>query len=477
MTQRRWAVLLTTLVVLGAVFRLALYLRNYSFFLDECALALNLGTADWGALTRQLRYDQAAPVGFLLLENTLARWMGTGERVLRLIPLLSGMLSVAAMWWACRKKLSQPALAAVVALIAANHSLVAYSAQAKQYSVEVLAAVLAIGLCWPLFDDGVGARSFWTRVIAAGLLLWFSYSALFVLAGMLVALAAQAAFQKRSLWRVVGAAFVWLAITVPVFVFSMRGGLSNTALQAMWNADYLPWRTPAKWIPWTLAHGAELCILLFNQRLWVLAALAVFAGFWCAIRTAQWITLATVAALLACLGASALGVYPFHGRLLLFLIPGLAIAMVQGGEFIPQIVRAVRPVWTCVAIAALVWSIVSTARYSFFPGGYVDEPREALRLLQSEQLAGDEVYVTHLATPCFIYYRPRLNLQAHATLERDHPQDTPHGRQWLVAMRTPWEPHGEAIVAQEHFAARVHEVKRREAEWTSVVLYEPVAPR
>ena len=82
------------LVVLGIVLRMQQYIANRSLWHDEANLALNLVNRSFGGLTQPLDFDQGAPIGFLLLEKLFIVLIGSQDYVLRLIPLLSGLLAV-----------------------------------------------------------------------------------------------------------------------------------------------------------------------------------------------------------------------------------------------------------------------------------------------------------------------------------------------------------------------------------------------
>src|ERR1700730_13625855 len=78
-------------ITLGALLRLALYLRNRSLWYDEALLALNILHRPFAGLFGTLDYHQGAPVGFLLLEKLATKIGGGSEFALRFMPLLFGI--------------------------------------------------------------------------------------------------------------------------------------------------------------------------------------------------------------------------------------------------------------------------------------------------------------------------------------------------------------------------------------------------
>jgi len=74
-------------IVFGILVRLRQYLFDRSLWLDESFLALNIIHRSAAGLLKPLDYNQAAPLGFLLLQKAAARYLGSGELVLRLRPI------------------------------------------------------------------------------------------------------------------------------------------------------------------------------------------------------------------------------------------------------------------------------------------------------------------------------------------------------------------------------------------------------
>lgn len=74
--------------------QLSQYLYNRSLWADEAVLALNIVNRSYLELLQPLDYDQAAPIGFLIVEKFAVQLFGDNEYSLRLFPLLSGIISL-----------------------------------------------------------------------------------------------------------------------------------------------------------------------------------------------------------------------------------------------------------------------------------------------------------------------------------------------------------------------------------------------
>ncbi|MBC3542129.1 glycosyltransferase family 39 protein, partial [Rufibacter sp. H-1] len=89
-------------------------------------------------------YEQKAPLGFLWAERLAVELLGKGEMALRLFPLLCGLAALAAFVPVARHFLRPWAAALAVGLLALASPAVYHAVEAKQYSTELLASVLAL---------------------------------------------------------------------------------------------------------------------------------------------------------------------------------------------------------------------------------------------------------------------------------------------------------------------------------------------
>lgn len=471
-------------VLLGIGLRLSYYLRGFSLFLDECALALNILARPVTDLHRQLDWDQAAPVGFLYLLEAVVGAGGSSEQVLRFLPLAVSVASVLAFAALGARIFSGWSLVGATVLFAVNQTAISYAAQVKQYSLEVLVSVLMLQVSRPLLTGTVSPRQVVARGLALALLLWFSFSGLFVLAGIGAVLALRSLQRRFAVWHLAGIAAIWGVTLVAVYLVSIRPGMSNDALRGMWVAHYFPVHDLAAAPAWMFDKAAELATLHFNKRLWPLALGAMLTVF-LTRRPVDPTLQAGAWGVLACLGAAGVQAYPFSGRLLLFLAPAVVLLIVGGHASLRALApRAPRLLLDGVAVLALGWCVASAVKTYAVRPTFIDEPREVLRFAASNWRDGDRLFATPYASPCVLYYAPRVGLDTTAIATRVLPvgdaSATPralappvgHGRHWLVVMRTPWEARGQSVPVEEYFARSGRELMRRDAQWSSAVLFD-----
>ena len=87
----------------ATVLRLTQYFARGSFWLDECAIALNLRDRNYAELLQPLDYNQVAPIGFLLTTKFFINHLGQNELSYRIIPAFSGVFSIVLLYLFVRK--------------------------------------------------------------------------------------------------------------------------------------------------------------------------------------------------------------------------------------------------------------------------------------------------------------------------------------------------------------------------------------
>jgi hypothetical protein len=184
-------VALGLVVATGIVLRVAQFLSGRSLWHDEALLALNLIERPFSDLIGRLHFGQAAPVPFLA-GTWLVSWAGgDSEPVLRLIPLVAGIVATVLFAVLARKLLGTwTAVVATVAFVAAD-ALVYYASELKPYSTDVLVTVALLLLAAAtVADEPSPRRSILYGVVGVAAILW-SFPSVFVAGAIVVVLIAR----------------------------------------------------------------------------------------------------------------------------------------------------------------------------------------------------------------------------------------------------------------------------------------------
>jgi len=414
-----WAALAAAVVLAGAGLRVAAYAPGRPLWFDEALLALNIIDPPPDGLLGQLSFAQGAPPGFLLAQSALVSVLGPGEHALRLIPLASGIAALALFWPVARRIVGPPAALGALVLFAALAPLVEYSAELKQYSGDVLAALAVTGAALLVLERPSSVR----RAVALGAVgavaLWLSHAALLVIAGVGAVLAARAARRRdpAALGLLAGAAALWLASAASAYVVSLRHltGLQRHVVGG--DSPFsppIPPRAPTDlaW-PWEVSAMTLEGLAGWPTPFAVGAALLGAVGAVSLLRrdaSRGWLLLAPVAVALL---ASALGRYPVGDRFVLFLMPALVLFLAEATRWARGLLvrdgddALVRISASGVAAAPLAlligWQL-------WIAGQELESPtiheniRPALRELADSWRPGDRLYVSHGAQYALRYY-------------------------------------------------------------------------
>ena len=155
--------------------------NNRSMWGDEVALALNIVDRSYLELLQPLDYAQVAPIGFLLLTKTFTLIFGNFDWVLRIIPFLSYLLSIPLCFLVSKHLLHSRTIAFLTtAFFSTNTYIIYYSWEAKQYSLDILIAL--ISLYNTLYFQRTKEKSALIIYCIMGVFaVWFSHSAIIIL--------------------------------------------------------------------------------------------------------------------------------------------------------------------------------------------------------------------------------------------------------------------------------------------------------
>lgn len=352
-----WAV---PLVAVGLLLRLRQYLFNRSLWLDEAYLAASFVDKDLHQLLLEpLSNNQAAPLAFLLLTRLNTLVFGLSDWSLRLLPLICGLATLY-----LSLKLAQTVFTSIwprlvfVGLMSLSPVLVYYSSEFKQYQGDVMCTVLLVWLTLK-FDPRHWQRDALALALSGAACVWLSHASVFVLAGCGLILWLEAALRRQFRpWLALSAVgAVWLLSFGVNYLMSLRQLGANNHLTGFWTLAYAPPPTSLEQLRWYLEaflglvhlatrhvgvahHGVEPG--WFDGLNGLLLALTA-VGLAALTRVSWRAAAASASSVLLVLAASALHLYPFRSRLILFLVPmvhlwlaALVDRLAQPGRWTPR---------------------------------------------------------------------------------------------------------------------------------------------
>ena len=402
----RWhpAYITATLMCAGVLLRLALYLSNTSFWIDEAMLAQNVLHRDWIGLTQPLEYDQGAPLVFLFLSKLSVTMFGGSEFALRLLPLLSSLAALLIFQSVAFRLLNPFAARVAVGLFALSPELMLYAGEFKQYSWDVL---IAVSLLWVA---NIGRRPY-KLAMAGAIAVWCSHPATFVLVGVGVSLLFQVDLRTR--WRsvlVIGA--TWLTSFALCYVLFLRTLARNDFLISYWDGAFLSFPTSIDHV----IASVKTIYYAFRRPFgvegewWMLkgfASVLFLAG--CGLmllRKPRGFVLLSLPFAMTML-AAIMHKYPFAGRLVLFLIPFVCLIIGYATAILARRVGRLHPCATVLFVGVLFVAPIGLQVKEWTHPRREEEMRPLLQQLDQERQPGEKLWVYNRAEPTFRYYRPR----------------------------------------------------------------------
>jgi len=395
---------------IGIVLRLRRYLQERGLLHDDALLATNVFGKSFTQLLGPLNIgNQAAPVGFVILQKCATEIFGHGELTIRLVPLVASVIALPIFFLTLRK-IAGPAIAvAATAWLALAEPLVQYSAEGKQYSTDVLWVTVMLALAAAQQRKGKVA----ILALAGAVLLWFSHPLLFVLGGIGLARIINHCRQRefRLARADVAMGVCWFISFAANYLLVSRHYVANDYLRTYWQEQgaFAPIRLslPALlWYPRTIFGLINYPLGIVSRftdrgRVFVLAcdvifyiAAASFAFGWVVMaRRSKQMLSYLIATLALALAGSALQRYPFSGRLTLFCAPlvVLPLAFAVGIDW-PRLGSLASPVRVFVCAILFVFPIYLQAKYFLHPETPYDL-KPALNYVKGNWRDGDSLYL------------------------------------------------------------------------------------
>lgn len=351
----------------GVFLRIMAYLYNRPYWMDESSLLGNLYESRIFEFSGPLNGDQLAPIGFMIIQRMIIALLGLSGYATRLLPLVCGIACL----WLVRKLafrwLSAPAAMAALVMFALSDDLIYYSSEVKPYSSDLLYGLAVLFVSSDLLDHPLCKRRIAVLGVLAAAAPWLSFPSVFMIAGCGAVLIAVMAWKRN--WRGV----LWLTVIAIAWAFSFflsyrasRALLHPaTTMYVFWNFAFVPlpprstadllttgglvleiFVNPLYLVPWSL----PVYVVVLPVLLWLLGA------FRLGRRHPEFFLFLVLPIVLAFF-AAALRKYPFHGRLLIELVPAFYLMIAEGADWVR--VRLGRPVFLAILILMLTYPSLS----------------------------------------------------------------------------------------------------------------------
>lgn len=400
------------IIVAGIVLRIAQFLYNRSLTEGEAALALNIVERSYLDLLKPLDYFQAAPVGFLFVQRCAVNAFGTAEYALRLFPLVTGIIALFFFYHCAKRILTKEAIPIALILFAVGDHLIYFSSEVKQYSSDVLCVLLIVTL-FVAVQKNKPVLYYLAYGLVGAVVIWFSHPAIFVFIACAVVLVLSLIYRKNfaALLLLCCGAVVAIASFTTNYLVSLAPLSRTTVLLETWHKSFAPFPPTSLpdvyWYAYVFLRMFTFPVGLSQYEL-LLGVVAFVFGAIYMYRAEQKIITAFILAIIITLFASALRLYPFEGRLLLFLTPLIILLVAQGIASIQSKASIGSPVVGIVLVLIVLVHPILRAGYHAVKPRAPEELRPVVEYVDANYREGDVLYIYYASFNAYQYYAYRF---------------------------------------------------------------------
>jgi hypothetical protein len=446
------------LIAAGVALSLAQFLFNRSLWLDEASLALNIIHRDGLELLKPLDYLQVAPILFLQIEKLFSLILPNSEYGLRLFPLLCFWASVWLFYQLVRKQFnSLYVMITGLSLLMFSYKFLYYSSEVKQYMPDVFMALCMFYLV--LKDDKKERNKYGILAVAGAIAVFLSNVAPVILFTCGVYLLYERFFvlRRKNILPLVAVFAAWLGIFLLYYVFFIAGHPLREFMTQYWKDAFLP-KNPFgmdfyacllerfmlmfaglyaySFVDISPMYAAGISILVFGLA--VLFMLGIVRSIRCG-KPAPVILGCTPILVHLCL--SYFRLYPFEGRLILYLLPGVVLLCAVGFDGIAKTAFSKLKLKQYGTWLTMIFPVAFlTPTLSRFPVKK-SEIRESISYIREHIKENEQIYLTS-GGPVrgFQYYRdigfarfnkPLPNIEIENPYKWENYIDL-HGKFWIV---------------------------------------------
>lgn len=410
--------LIVAIIGLGIVLRASKYLPGWSMRGDELSVTHNLlERSALELITKPLQSEQVAPIGFLLLEKLLITLFGESDYLLRLPAFLAGCISLILMHHLLTKTVGKYGNLFALSAFAFGNYLIYYSSELKQYQTDVLICLMLVWLFHKQLVEQASIKDFLRLGILGALALCFSHPALFVCMAIGFTLVLHYWNDKQRLLWICLIGIFWAGVFLAIYFILLRYQTRSEYLIKFWGnlLSYMPvppWRD-FSWFPKAL-KGLFFIVAGLSSGLILVSSIYIL-GLWRFLREKNWQwTLFLIIPIGLNMIASGFQKFPFHGRLILYLLPLIFIVLGKGIDtLIDKIHNSAIAIFVFLALMILLLRpIVPTVNTYLITQSYVrDDLKPVLAFMKDHTARGDLVYLYHYTGGTYIYYAPSYNLE------------------------------------------------------------------
>lgn len=399
------------LITLGIALSLIQYCYNRSLWLDEACLANNIIERNYSALLKPLDYNQVAPILFLQFVKFFSSLLPNSELGLRLFPLISYSASLFLFYRLSKSVLkSNTAISLALSLFVFNSSLLYYSSELKQYMVDVF--VLLVLYVLAIKKSGTTLKHYLFLAIAGIISIFLSNVSPIILltcGAYLIYSTVKHKHKNTSSLIYLSALFATWVITFLIYYLLFINSHPTKGLMLdYWANSFLP-SNPLSVdfyvFLWNKTNMIFFSLLPFNAIGYLFICLSIVGAITLFLNKQYGYIILLFVPLTVHLILSAIKLYPFDLRLILYATPIVILAISVGFERLTELKNWGFSDRKKQYLAILLPSVflISFVCFRTFPLKN-EEIKSSLTFINEKIEPNDNLYVYYGSQQAFNYY-------------------------------------------------------------------------
>jgi len=383
---------------------------------------------------------------------------GQNEIALRLYPFICGCAALFFFVTVAKYFFKPAGVLVAIALLAFAPTMIYHSVEAKQYVTEMLATILILLFCTRYYDKTETA-SLIKWALSGIIIVWFSYSSIFILAGVAFTVGLPILVKKQwhLLFKLAMVFFGWFtSFIIYYLIFTAKDAHTPWLVWFFVKHDaFMPDNSGAAgWLihrfiafynypmglSWVVIYSAKSVFMQMLTRMVFIPILFTLLGIYYLRLTDRKLLLLIVSIIGIVLLASAIKQYPFHERLTVFLTTLIILLLAAGTEFIFQVQPSKRFVQVILVLLLLFGPLKNDVAQTINPGLFGDYKksyqREALSLINDHFKPGDLVYVYWNDLPGYRLYQKMYHFKFNAIEGKDHRYEVKNFNDYFAKLDT-----------------------------------------
>ena len=402
--------ILKAIILVAIIQSTFLYLYCRSLWLDEAMLSLNIINRTYSELASPLSHNQIAPILFLWIEKTFAWFFDYSEYGLRLFPLFCYWLNII-LFYRLLKKIftSNIILISLFSLFCFNYWLLLYGTNVKQYITDV--SVMIIAITFIINYERLDKKNALFLAIFGVLCIFLSSITpiLLVTITLIYLIGTEAKIRNNAEHLLLPIVF-WSIAFIFYYIQFVHANPVKTYMVNYWTSanSFLPSPLNIPLFTDFLIHKSKIILVsLYGYRYFGLfLPIILFAGLWELKKTKNYKMLFLfVAPLTIHLILSALKLYPFDLRMLLYTVPVLLLVTGHGLVLTKNVISKKISFGNKKSI--LLFIPITFFTFLLIIGIPLkdEEIKGNLSYLEENIRDGDNLFITPYAVPAYKYYQ------------------------------------------------------------------------